>query len=146
MILERIDRDLTSALKEGDQFKKEALRYLKSVIQNATIEKGRSLTDEELISLIQKELKRRQEASDAYAKAGASEQARNEQAELSLLQGYLPTQMSEDELHQFVAGYLAKNPQLSGNVGQTMGAIAGELKGRADLGLVAKILREGQSG
>ena len=141
-LLETVNQDLTAAMKTGENLRRDVLRMLKSSLKNLEIELGKELTDEDVTNIIGREVKKRKESITAYEQAGKPDLAKDEQAELDILQAYLPTQMEEAEIRQFVTDYLAKNPTDQSQVGQAMGRLSAELKGKADLGFVSKILRE----
>lgn len=141
-MLERIDADLIEAQKNKEELKRDILRLVKSALKNATIEKGSDLTDEEVIAVLNREVKKRKESIAAYEQANRPELVESELAEIGIIQVYLPELMSEDDIRTAVASYLAANPTTAAQMGQAMGALSGQLKGKADMGLVSKILRE----
>lgn len=141
-MLERIDADLIEAQKNKEELKRDILRLVKSALKNTTIEKGSDLTDEEVIAVLNREVKKRKESIAAYEQANRPELVAAEQAEIDIIQVYLPELMSEDDIRTAVAAYLATNPTTPDKTGQAMGAMSGQLKGKADMGLVSKILRE----
>ena len=138
---ETIEADLLVALKAGDEFTRENLRLLKSVIKNAEIAAGRPLTDAEIVGIIQKEVKKRGEAEQLYQQAHKGDLAKQEAREAEQLQRYLPTQLGETEIQAVIDDYLAHNPTDIAQIGQAMGALSARLKGQADLGLVSQLLR-----
>ncbi len=141
-MIEKIEEQLIAAMKSGENLKRDTLRMLKSSLKNAQIEKGSDLTDEESITVIQKEVKRRKEAIESFNAADRPEQAAQEEQEAAILAEYLPAQMSEEDLRAFVTDYLAKNPAQPSDMGKVMGALSGQLKGKADMGVVSKIVKE----
>ena len=141
-LLARIETDLTTALKSGDNFGRDTLRFLKSVIKNAEIDSSDELTDDRVVGLIQKEVKKRLEAVALFNQAAKPDLAASEQAEAKFLQRYLPEQMSEAQIKATVTEYLTANTTEAGQIGQAMGELSAKLKGQADLGIVAKVLRQ----
>lgn len=141
-LLGRIESDLTIALKSGQTFERDALRFLKSVIQKVEIDSSAELTDEQIISIIQKEVKKRLEAENIYNQAEKPDLAQNEAAEAKILQQYLPNQLDEEGIKAVITEYLTANSTGIGQIGPAMGKLSVKLKGRADMGLVAKILGE----
>jgi uncharacterized protein YqeY len=138
---QQIEEDLVNALKAGETSKKDTLRYLKSALQNAEINQGQELSDEDVVNLIQKEVKKRQESIQAYQQADKPELAAQEAAEAQILETYLPSQMSEAEINDFLTQYLAAHPTEPNQLGQAMAELSRQLKGRADLGLVSRLLK-----
>lgn len=141
-MLERIDSDLLEAQKNKEETKRDILRLVKSALKNAEIEKGSELTEEEASTVLAKEVKKRKESILAYEQANRPELVAAEQAEIDIIQAYLPELMSEDDVRGVITAYLAANPTNMAQLGQAMGALSGQLKGKADMGLVSKILRE----
>ncbi len=143
--IEKIDSDLLEAQKNKEELKRDILRLVKSALKNAEIEKGSALNEEEASAVLAKEVKKRKESIAAYEQANRPELVASEQAEIDIIQAYLPELMSEDDVRTAVASYLAANPTTAAQMGQAMGALSGQLKGQADMGLVSKILRESLS-
>jgi hypothetical protein len=141
-LIEQIETELTTALKSGDNFSRDTLRLLKSSIKNAEIEAGKALSDEQVISIIQKEVKKRVEAETLFKQANKPDLATNEAAEAELLKKYLPEQMDEEGIRAVVTEYLSSNPTEIAQMGTAMGTLSAKLKGQTDMGLVSKILRE----
>lgn len=151
-LLTQIDQDLTGAIKSGAELNRDILRLVKSAFKNAEIEKGSALNEEEAIAVLNREVKKRKESIAAYEQANRPELVKSEQAEIDIIQPYLPAQMSEEDVRAAVTAYLAANPTTPDKLGQAMGALSATLKGKVDskndkpllvdMGLVSKILRE----
>jgi len=137
-----LEADLLAALKSGDDFTKETLRFLKSILKNAEIDTGKELDDQQVIAIIQKEVKKRIEAEAIYRGIDKIELADKEFQEMTLLKKYLPDQMDEATIITVVTEYLKDNPTEMSQMGAAMGTLSAKLKGQADMGLVSKILRE----
>lgn len=116
------------------------LRMLVSELNYKQIDVQRDLTDEDVLVVIAKEVKKRKEAIESYTAAGRAESAAKEKQELEILQVYLPTLMTEAE----VRAEIAKMEQLKGmtDFGQAMKIVSPMFKGRAEGGIVAKIVKE----
>ncbi len=99
---DKLHQDLKEAQLAKQEMKVSTIRMLLSELKYAEIKNGTNLTDEEIISVVQKELKKRQESIEAFEKAGRTEMAEKEKAEAEILKVYLPPQMSEDELATIV--------------------------------------------
>ncbi len=141
-MLQRVENDLLDAMRAGDTIKRETLRMLKSALKNAQIEKGSELTDEEAIVIAQKEVKRRNEAIEGFTAAGKPELAEAEAQEAKILAQYVPAQMEEADIRSIVERHLVDNPATLTEMGKVMGALTPQFKGKADMGLVSKIVRE----
>jgi uncharacterized protein YqeY len=146
-LLEGINEDLKEALKSGNSTSVSALRFLISKLNNAKIEKGSDLTDEEILSEIEKDAKKHKESIDAFEKAGRGELAAKEKAELEVLAKYLPEQMSDEELlavvEDIVSSQEAKGPSVFGSV---MSQVMAQVKGKADGGRVSAIVKQKLNG
>jgi uncharacterized protein YqeY len=134
MLETKLDADIKTALLGGDKFRAEVLRGLKSVLLNEKIAKGQraeGLSDDVVLGLIGKEVKKRIESAELYKKGDAQERADKELKEKEILEEYLPKQLSDEELAQVVAdavaqlGEGAQMGQIIGAVRQKVGATAG---------------------
>ncbi len=133
---EQILQNFKEAFKAGDTQRKDTLALLKGAIQNKEIEKGKKeegLSDEEVLEVLFTEAKKRKDAMYEYEKAGRSEQAEQEKAELAVIEGYLPEQMSAEEVRAEVGSVITETGA-SGlqDMGKVMGAAMARMKGRAD--------------
>ena len=143
--LGKIKGDMLEALKSGDKFRADTLRYLLSAIHNAEISKGKGavLTEEELAELLQKQAKQRQESMAAYKKGDRADLVEKEKKELEIIRGYLPKQLPEGEIKKLAEEAIkevgAKGPQ---EMGKVMGALMAKVKGRADGSIVSRVVKE----
>src|SRR5215831_12319238 len=110
-LTQRIDADLKEAMRARDQVKLGVLRMLKSALKYAAIEKSGAegeLNDPEATQVIRKQVKQRQDSIESFEKGGRAELAAKEKEELSILQSYLPQQMSTDEISKVVRETIAE--------------------------------------
>lgn len=144
MLKEKVKIDTIAALKEQRQWELETLRLLTAAIERKEMEKaGTVLTDEQVVNLVFSEIKKRKEAIEFYVKGGRQELANKEQAELVVLQRYLPTQLSDEELKNIVADAVkATGATTAKDFGKVMAAIMPKVKGQTDGGRVAQVVRE----
>lgn len=146
MLKQQIKDELKQAMLAKDTTKTSVLRMLISAIGYAEIQKGGAgyeATDEDVMNVIQKEAKQHKDSIEQYKNAGRNELVEKEQTELSLLQKYLPEQMEEDEIKKLVTDAIAKTGATGPtDMGKVMGALMPHVKGKADGGLVSKIVRE----
>jgi uncharacterized protein len=142
-LYDQIDRDLVAARKGRDEVRLSALGLLKSEVVKAAKEPGSRGPDDELVlRVIRKEVKRREEAAEAYAAAGRDDSARKEQAEAVMLRAYLPASMSDDELEKEVRAVVDEiQPQGPKDFGAVMKAATARLAGRAEGGRIAAVAR-----
>jgi len=140
---ERLRRDLKDAMRARDSHRKSALRMVLTGIQLAEVEAGQDLEDEDIVVLIRKEVKRREEALEMMREAGRDDLVEDEVKEVEILQAYLPKQMSEDEIRDLAQNVIdevgAESPS---DLGRVMGAIMPRVRGKAEGRTVNRIVRE----
>ena len=146
MLKQQIKDELKQSMLAKDATKTSVLRMLISAIGYMEIQKGGAgyeATDEDVMSVIQKEAKQRKDAIEQFKSAGRDELVEKEATELALLEKYLPEQMSEEEITKLVTAAIEKTGAASpSDMGKVMGALMADVKGKADGGLVSKIVRE----
>lgn len=145
MLKNKIKEDLKASMFAKDELKTSTLRLLLSSLKNYEIEKGLNYeaSDEDVLTIVGREIKKRREAVEAYKNAGRSEAAEKEQTELDILDEYQPEQMGEDEIRIIVKKAIEDTDASSMNdMGKIMGAIMPQVKGKADGNIVGKIVRE----
>jgi len=143
MLKEQIEKDLIEAMKAKDETKLIVLRGLKSAIKNSEIQKQKELIEEDILGVIQNQIKTRKDSIELYKQGEREELAQKEQAEIDILVPYLPEQMSEVEIRQLVQ----KAVETTGatgmqEMGKIMGALIPQVKGKADPSLVSQIVKE----
>ena len=138
-IRDQIQQNMTAALKAQEKERLDALRYLFSQIKYREIEMKRPLPDDELIKLLGTEAKRRRESIEAYKKGGRDDLVKKEQFELSVIEEYLPKQLSDEELKAMISEVKSANPDA--DFGTLMKAAMAKISGRADGGRVATFLK-----
>ena len=141
-LAETIQKDIISAQKAGEKEKLDTLRLIFSEIKNKQIDSGKDLKDEEVIEILGKEVKKRKDSIKAFKDGGREELAKKEEAEIEIISAYLPEQMGEEEVRMAVKKILADNPDM--DFGPLMGKAMGQLKGKADGGMVKQIVQEMQ--
>ncbi|MBI2022149.1 GatB/YqeY domain-containing protein [Candidatus Daviesbacteria bacterium] len=142
-MLDKIQENLKQAQLKRFEVEVLTLRLLISEINNAKIQKGSDLTEDEIVSVIQREAKKRREAIEGFRKGDREELAQKEESELKILESYLPEELSSEELTKIVEDAIndvgAKN---LAEMGKVMEAVMGKVKGRADGGTVSQLVRE----
>ncbi|MBI2086013.1 GatB/YqeY domain-containing protein [Candidatus Daviesbacteria bacterium] len=142
-MLDKIQSDLKQAQLARDEIKVSTLRLLLSEIKNAEIAKGNSLAQQDIISVIQKEVKKRKEAANAFRFGGREESAVKEESELKVLEQYLPAQISTEELTKIVEESINEQGATSiQDMGKVIGAVMGKVKGQTDGGAVSALVKE----
>jgi len=141
---ETLQKDLMDAMRSKDEAALSAIRLLKTAIMKVeTAGEQKTATDEEIIQLVGKEIKQRKDAIEQFEKGGRSELAEKEKAELKVLEKYLPPQLGEDEIRAIIKEAMAQTGASSkADIGKLMGAIMPKTKGKADGGLVNKLVQE----
>jgi uncharacterized protein YqeY len=132
-VIDRIDKDVKSAMKSGDAQRRDALRLVLSSLRDAEKDARRPLTDDEVQAVLRRELKRRREAAQAFHDAGHADRAAAEESEAALIEGYLPAQLSDDDVEMIVESAIAKLGAKSlKDMGQVMREAMALAAGRAD--------------
>jgi len=129
----RLQDDLTHAIRDRDELRRDTLRMVISAAYNTSKAAGRDLTDDEVIQILTREVKTRRESVEAYTNGGRPEAAAKEQAEIQIISAYLPEQLGEDEINRLVKETIdevgASSPR---DMGKVMGALTPKTRGRAD--------------
>ena len=140
----RLQSDLTDAIRERDGVRSSTLRMVLTAVSNAEVagKEHRDLTDDEVMAVVVKEAKKRREAADAFIGAGRTELAEKEQAELACLEGYLPKQLSDEEIDAVVTEAVAATGA-SGmkDMGKVMGVVKPKIGDQAEGGRVAAAVK-----
>jgi uncharacterized protein YqeY len=132
-MLARIEADLKAALKSGDKRRVSTLRLLLSALKNERIQAQRELTDEEVEAAIRRAVKQRREAIEQYGRGGRQDLVDAETEELAILQGYLPQELSEEEIAKAAREIVAeKGFASSKDVGLVMKELMTRYRGRID--------------
>jgi uncharacterized protein YqeY len=129
----RLETDLRQAMRDRDAPRRDALRFLLSAVKNAEIEKRQPLTEQEEVALLRQQARQRQEAIEQFQAGGRTDLEERERAQLAIIDGYLPQQMSDDELAQFVHKGIAETGASSPKeMGKVMGVLSKRAEGRVD--------------
>ena len=140
---DRLQAALKDAMRDRDELRRETLRMAIAAAYNAEKQARRPLTEDELVGVLAREVKTRRESVDAYEKAGRPELAEKERAEVGILSGFLPAQMSEDDLRELVRHAIAETGATSArDLGRVMGILAPRTRGRADGKVVSGIVAQ----
>ena len=141
-IREDVARDTKEAMKNRDKGRVAALRMISAALQNAQIEKGQPLNDEDEMAVLRRQVKQREESAEAYRKAGREEQAEAEISEAEIIRAYLPTPLSDEELEALVDRVIAETGASSmREMGTVMGRANAMAAGRADGRKLSGIVR-----
>ena len=148
-IKETLKADLTEAIRSSDKLLSGTIRMVLTAITNEEVagKEARVLTDDEVITVLSREAKKRREASEEFAKAGRDEKAAEEKAEGEVIARYLPAQLSEDDIKKIIADAVAKTGAAGpADMGKVMGAIKPLIAGKADGALVSSLVKSTLAG
>lgn len=141
-LADRLAGDLRKAMRARDALRVSTIRLARAAMQNAAIERGRDLTDEEVIEVLHREIRRRREAIEAYGKGGRDDLVRKETLELAILTEYVPAPLSPDELRAIVMDAIAQaKANDARDLGRVMALVMPKVKGRADGSAVNQMVR-----
>ena len=142
-LLDTIRSQMTAAMRSGDTQRRDTLRLLIAALDNARIAAGRDLSDEDAVVALQREAKQRRESIEEYRKGGRDDLVEAEQQELVIIEAYLPSQLSEDELRAIVREVIAEHGASGpADLGAVMGPLMQRVRGRADGRQANAIVRE----
>ncbi len=142
-MFEKIKKDLVSSMKEQDKFKTSVLRMLKSALQAEEINKKSELTDEEVLTIIKKQVKVRTASFEEYKSYNRLDLADELAKEIEILKNYLPEELSKDELNKIIEEqFNILNPTSIKDMGKVIKEISSIVGTRADMSEVSKIVKE----
>jgi len=138
-----LEEQLRAAMLARDAARRDALRLILASLRSAEKDLQRPLSDDEELQVLQRERKRRHEAAEAFRSGGREEQAQKEEAELAVLEEFMPTPLSDEELEQIVDDAIAENGATSiRDMGRVMADVMPQVAGRADGSAVGQLVRE----
>jgi uncharacterized protein YqeY len=138
-----MEEELREARLARDEQRRDALSLLLSSLRSAEKDLQRELTEDEELQVLQRERKRRVEAAEAFRKGSRDEQAAAEEAELAVLEEFMPTPLSENELEEIVDDVIAEVGATSlRDLGRVMADVMPQVAGRADGSMVSQLVRE----
>ncbi len=147
---ETINQDLKDAMKARDSAKVDALRMINAALKDKDIEArgaGKTLTDDDILALLQKMIKSRQESLDIYEKAGRQDLADKEKSEITVISAYLPQQLSEAEVAEAVKAAIAETGAASiKDMGKVVAALKAKYTGRMDFAKASAAVKAALSG
>jgi uncharacterized protein YqeY len=130
---DRIQADVTAAMRSGDALRRDVLRMVQNAAYNVEKRDRRTLTDDEYAAVVAREVKTRRESVEAFRAGGREDLAGKEEAEIAILTGYLPEQLSEDDLRSMVDEAITQTGASSPrDMGKVMGWLSPKTRGRAD--------------
>ncbi|RRG09660.1 MAG: GatB/YqeY domain-containing protein [Lactobacillus sp.] len=141
-LLETLNQDMKTAMKAKDKTTLSVVRMLKSAVMNEQINLGHDLTNDEEVAVLSRELKQRKDSVAEFDKGGREDLSAQTKAEITVVEKYMPAQLSEDEVKQIVADTVTEvGAQSMADFGKVMGAVMPKLKGQADGKLVNQTVK-----
>ena len=142
-MFEQITKDLTAAMKAQDSFKLSVLRMLKSSLKNEEINKKSPLTDEDVLSVIKKQVKMRKDSKEEYLSYNREDLADSLEKEIEILNAYLPRELTKEELEQMIDETIKElKPDGLKGMGMVIKAVSAKCRVTADMKLVSTIIKE----
>ncbi|BAU27254.1 hypothetical protein DFP93_11355 [Aneurinibacillus soli] len=142
-LVERLTDDMKQAMKSKDKLKLSVIRMVKSAIKNEEINHGKELSDDEVLTVLTRELKQRRDSLQEFEKAGRDDLAAASRDEIAVLMEYMPEQLGEEDIRKLVAEAIEQTSASSKkDMGKVMGVLMPKVKGRADGALVNKVVQE----
>lgn len=138
----QLAEDMKQAMKEKDKLRLSVIRMVRAAVKNKEIDTQAILSDEEVLAVVQKELKQRRDSLQAFEQAGRSDLADEAKAEIAVLESYLPTQLTEAELRTIVTRIISEVGATGpADVGKVMPKLMPEIRGRADGKLAQQVVQ-----
>ena len=142
-LIGRLEDELKQAMLARDNERRDALRLILASLRSSEKDLQRPLSDDEELQVLQRERKRRLEAAEAFRGAGREAQAQKEDGELAVLEEFMPSPLSDDELEEIVDDAIAENGATSiRDMGRVMADVMPQVAGRADGSAVSQLVRE----
>ncbi len=142
-LLEKINSDMISFMKSKDSFSLGVIRMVKGAIQLEKINLKRELNDDEVIAVIAKQIKMRNDSIAEFVKGNRTDLVEQYQKEIELLKHYMPEELSDDEINKVIdEAFASVNPTGPKDMGLIMKEISPKLKGRCDMGKVNALIKE----
>lgn len=142
-MFDKIKSDLLESMKSGDKFKLGVLRMLKSALQMEQISLNHELNDDEVLTVIRREVKKRNSSIIEYEKFNKLDTVEDLKHEISILEEYLPAMLSNEEIEKIIDETIAEydNPDIK-SMGKIIADVKTKTNGNADMSLVSKLVKE----
>jgi uncharacterized protein YqeY len=142
MILEKLENDYKTAFKAKDEIAKSSLGNVRAAIKNAELEKRSELTDAEVLAVISKKVKQHKDSISEFEKGGRKDLVDKEQAQMKVLEGYLPKQMDEADVRKIVTETIQSLNATAADFGKVMKEVLARAAGQTDGSVVSRIVKE----
>ena len=142
MLKAQLTDDMKAAMKGGDKARLAVIRLINAAIKQREVDERIELSDEQVLAVLDKMVKQRRDSIKQYSDAGRTDLAEAEQAEVEIIQGYLPAALSEEEIAAIVEQAIADTGASSmADMGTVMGKVKPQVQGRADMGAVSGLVK-----
>ena len=141
-LLEQLNQDMIVSMKNKDSFSLGVIRMAKGAIQLEAINKKKDLTEEDVVAVISKQIKMRNDSIDEFTKAERFDLVEQNQKEIEILNKYMPAQLSLEEVNKIIDEAFEKLNPTSKDMGLIMKEVSPKLKGKTDMGKVNAIIKE----
>lgn len=143
MLAERINNDLKECMKNKDSFKLSVIRMIKGAMQLEKKDPRAELTDDEMIKVISKQIKMRNDAINEFKKANREDLVSQNEKEIEILNSYLPPKLSDEEVNKILDdAFSLVNPTSSKDMGKIMKEVSSKVAGRADMSVVSTLIKD----
>ncbi|OOZ17754.1 glutamyl-tRNA amidotransferase [Solemya velum gill symbiont] len=147
MLKQQLTDDMKAAMKGGDKSRLGVIRLILAAVKQVEVDTREELSDADITGVLTKMVKQRRDSVTQYTDAGRTELADQETYEIGIIEGYLPEQMSEDEvaavIDEIIAATGANGPK---DMGKVMGQLKGKLQGKADMGAASALVKQKLTG
>lgn len=141
-LADRLTEDMKQAMRAKDKTRLSVIRLVRAAVKNREIETGLPLTDDDIVAVVQKELKQRRDSLEAFEAGQRADLADQTRAEMVILETYLPAQLSEAEVRELAQAVIAETGAASrADVRKVMPALMQQVRGRADGKLVQQVVQ-----
>ena len=141
-LLEQLNKDMVVSMKNKDSFSLGVIRMAKGAIQLEAINKKKELTDEDMVSVLAKQIKMRNDSITEFTKAGRTDLVEQNQKEIEILNKYMPEQLSSEEINKIIEEAFDKLNPTSKDMGLIMKEISPKLTGKADMSKVNALIKD----
>jgi len=141
-MLAKFQDDMKQALKAGEKLRLSTLRLLLAALKNESIEKRSELTEDEIVTVLRREVKQRRNAIEEYRKGNRQDLVEEAEAEIAILEAYLPQQLNDEELRSLVENVVAELKATPKEFGKVIGKVMPLVKGKADGSRVQAVVKQ----
>lgn len=142
-LIDKLNQDIKEAMKSGDKNTLKVVRMIKSSLDNEKIKLGKDVTEDDELSVLNREMKQRKESLDEFAKAKRDDLVNDVSSEIDVLKSYLPEQLDNDQVKKIVNETISEvKADSSKDIGKVMSALTPKIKGKADGKTVSNLVKE----